>query len=132
MEELNKPLPPDVPLSRAYWQAAREGRLVVQRCTECGTLRHYPRLLCNVCHDKGVEWFELSRLGGVHSWTESHHAFHPAFREDVPYVLVTVDLQEGVRALGRWSGSELHIGQPVIGRFETDGERAELWFSPCN
>lgn len=129
MEEPIKPLPPDVPLSRGYWQAAREGRLAVQRCTRCATLRHYPRLLCPACHDSGVEWVELSRRGTVHSWTVSHHAFHPAFKGEIPYALVTVDLQEGVRALGRWSGGDLRIGQPVIGRFEVDGERAELWFS---
>ncbi len=125
-----KPLPPDLPLSRPYWEAARRGDLVVQRCAACGKLRHYPRLMCDACHSLGVQWQPLSRRGSIHSWTVCHHPFHAAFRDEVPYTLVTVDLEEGVRALGRWTGGAPTIGLPVSGRFERDGERAELIFAP--
>ena len=127
MESPQKPLPPDLPLSRPYWEAARSGRLVVQRCTGCGKLRHYPTILCSACHSSSVEWTQLSGKGAVHSWTICHHPFHPAFKDEVPYALVTVDLAEGVRALGRWTGGALAIGQPVAARFEGV---AELVFDP--
>jgi hypothetical protein len=48
----------------------------------------------------------------------------------VPYVLVTVDLQEGVRALGRWRGGPLAMGLPVCGHFEAMGGSVQLVFSP--
>jgi uncharacterized OB-fold protein len=52
----------------------------------------------------------------VHSWTVAHHAYHPAFKGEVPYVLLTVDLEEGVRALGRVlgePGERLRLDAPV-------------------
>ncbi len=130
MDTPAKPLPPDSALSRPYWEAARRGHFVVQRCARCGQLRHYPRLLCSACHSNEVEWTELSGRGRVHSWTITHHAFHPAFRGELPLALVTVDLEEGVRALGTWRRGPLAIGLPVQARFEVQGERADLEFLP--
>ena len=126
-----KPLPPDTALSRPYWEAARQGKLMVQQCASCGRLRHYPTLLCPSCHSHEVGWVQLSGQGRVHSWTVTHHAFHPAFRDELPMVLVTVDLDEGVRALGRWRGHhELKLGDTVQARFAVEGERADLEFFP--
>jgi len=131
LEAPARPAPPDLPLSRPYWEAARQGRFVVQQCTGCGKLRHYPRLLCDACHSTGVEWREVSGRGRIHSWTVTHHAFHPAFAAELPYALVTVDLEEGVRALGRWSGGELALDVPVSGRFLQKDGQPELVFSPA-
>ena len=91
-------------ISGPYWDGAAEGRLVLQRCADCGKIRHYPRPLCDRCWSFAVEPFEASGRGVVHSWTVAHHAFDPALRGETPYVLVTVDLDEGVRALGRLAG----------------------------
>lgn len=126
----SKPLPVGNELSRPYWDAARKGQLVLQRCGHCGKVRHYPRLLCDQCYSREVEWIPASGRGRIHSWTVCHHVFHAGFAQDVPYTLVTVDLDEGVRAMGRWTGTQLAIGTPVQGRFEVAGERAELIFSP--
>lgn len=122
--------PPQLPtdLSRPFWEAALEGRLVLQQCAQCGTLRHYPRLLCSHCHSEAVAWREASLRGRIHSWTVAHHPFHPSFRAEVPYTLVTVDLEEGPRALGRWVGDTPALGQPVVGRFERRDEGVDLVF----
>jgi len=130
MEIPAKPLPPDTALSRPYWEAARRGRFMVQGCASCGKLRHYPRLLCDACHSTEVNWTELSGRGRIHSWTTTHHAFHPAFRDELPLVLVTVDLDEGVRALGRWRGGELTLGAAVQAHFALQGAHADLEFWP--
>lgn len=42
-------------------------------------------------------WMDASGNERVHSWTVTHHAFHPELKSDLPYALVTVDLDEGVR-----------------------------------
>jgi uncharacterized OB-fold protein len=133
----DKPLSQSTALTQPYWAAAREGQLVLQCCAACAVVRHYPRLLCDRCYASAVNWIPASGKGTVHSWTVAHHAFHPAFAADLPYTLVTVDLEEGVRALGRWQSGEqagsqgvtLAIGTPVQGRFEVDGDRADLIFS---
>ena len=96
-----RPVPHPTPESQPYWDGAARGKLLLQRCAECRTVRHYPQLVCARCYSLGVEWIEASGRGAVHSWTVAHHAFHPAFRSDLPYTLLTVDLAEGPRAMGR-------------------------------
>lgn len=124
-----RPLPVPTALSQPYWDGAARGELLIQRCTACGALRHYPRLLCSRCHAGTFDWQRASGQGTVHSWMVAHHAFHPAFREALPYTLVTVDLAEGVRALGLWrGGSALRIGAPVRAVFEPREGGADLAF----
>lgn len=104
-------------LSTGYWDGARRGALILQHCTACGHVRHYPTLLCPVCHSDAVEPLESSGRGTVHSWTVAHHAFDPAFAEELPYTLVTVDIEEGPRILARLEPDSadqgLHIEAPV-------------------
>ena len=128
----SKPTPPVNDLSRPFWAAAAQGRLVLQACAACGKVRHYPRLLCDHCYSDAVAWRPASGQGRLHSWAVAHHAFHPAFADALPYTLVTVDLDEGVRALGRWRGAAaLYIGLAVQGGFETEpGGALSLVFAP--
>ena len=124
-----KPVPHPDPVSQPYWDGAAQGKLRLQRCTSCGKFRHYPQLVCEHCYSLGVEWIEASGLGAVHSWTVAHHAFLPAFKADVPYTLVIVDLEEGPRALGRLDPSaqqRLRIGLPVRITFERNAEGVAL------
>ncbi|MFM7569275.1 MAG: Zn-ribbon domain-containing OB-fold protein [Betaproteobacteria bacterium] len=127
-ESVPRPLQVSTDLSRPYWEAAREGRLLLQQCSICQALRHYPRLLCSHCHSEDFTWREASRRGQVHSWTVAHHPFHPSFSAEVPYTLVTVDLEEGPRALGRWIGDTPVLGQRVVGRFERRDAGVDLVF----
>ena len=74
-------------------------------------------------------WVDASGSGRVHSWTVTHHAFHPGFKADLPYTLVTVDLDEGVRMQAQLRGldaSELRIGLPVRVAFEPATEGLTL------
>ena len=112
-------------LSAAYREGARRGVLVVQRCAACGTSRHYPRAMCPHCWSFDVEHVEHPGDGTVHSWTVAHHAFSADTAGEVPYTLVTVDLGEGLRALGRLAPPAVAaVGLPVCVGFEpgADGE----------
>lgn len=128
-----KPLPPPSALSAPYWEGAKQGKLMLQSCASCAKTRHYPQLLCPACHSAEVRWLQASGRGLIHSWTVAHHAFHPGFRDELPYTLVTVDLPEGVRALGRYpNDAPLSIGQPVCLRFENDANGTPgLVFEPA-
>jgi uncharacterized OB-fold protein len=60
-----------------------------------------------------ADWIRASGTATIHSWTIVHHAYHPAFKGLTPYVVVTADLPENVRALARLHGAdgyELKIG----------------------
>ena len=121
-------------MSGPYWEGTRRGALVVQRCGACGSLRHYPQVLCARCYSDLIDWVELSGRGAVHSWTICYHAFHPAFVQDVPYALVTVDMEEGVRAMGRLVGLQfenLSVGLALRATFprRADGF-GQLTFEP--
>ncbi len=88
-------------------------------------MRHYPRPLCPACHSFAAEWVEAQGAATVHSWMVAHHPFHPGFRADLPYVLVTADLPEGVRILAplRGAGAEaLRLGLPLRIGVETTAD----------
>lgn len=93
------PLPAPKPpgLNGEWYRRLAGGELRFQRCSECGTWRHPPRLLCAACGSEAWEWAESRRAGEIFSWTVSHQALHPAFAEVVPYVVAIVALDEGVR-----------------------------------
>ena len=118
-----KPVPHETELSKPYWDAARQGVLKIQKCSNCGTVRHYPQLVCVECYSREYGWTETSGKSTLHSWTIAHHAFHAAFKDELPYILATVDLEEGPRALGRLVGIEaqdLKIGLPLRYSFVSD------------
>ena len=109
-----KPSPHAEGESRAYWKGANSGKLVLQKCASCGQLRHYPQVTCAECYSTASVSVEAAGNGTIHSWTISHHAFHPGFAEDLPYALVTVDLTEGVRAMGLLAGMAFEDLKPDL------------------
>ena len=83
--------------NEGYWLAAKDGRLVIQRCTACGRYNHPPRPMCPECHGVEMTWQDVSGRGVVYSYSLLHHPQHPSFEYPVPAVLV--DLEEGVRVV---------------------------------
>ena len=116
-----KPVPEPTYESKPYWDGLKSGRLLLQKCGQCGKIRHYPRPVCDVCYSFEVRWIEASGLGTVHSWTITHHAFNPGFKLDLPYILATIDLEEGVRMQVPLRGAretDVKLGLPVRVIFE--------------
>jgi hypothetical protein len=98
VSEEGKPLPVlGDDLSRAYWEAAREGRLLIQRCSACGEHQFYPRGHCVHCSASGPEWVEAKGTGRLHTFSVVHRTATPGFQDDVPYVFGIVELDEGPR-----------------------------------
>ncbi len=106
--------------SQPYWEGANQGKLILQKCSGCGEIRHYRQVTCPACYSTESQSVPASGEGKIHSWTISHHAFHPGFADDLPYALVTVDLAESVRAMGRLGGMDfdkLKVGLAVRATF---------------
>jgi uncharacterized OB-fold protein len=121
MSEAQRPRPEPTEFSQPFWDACARGELVVQRCTGCQNLRHYPQLLCPACHSAEHDWASLSGRGAIYSYTVAHRAFHPAWAEHVPYVLATIELDEGVRMMCDLldvDPKSVAIGQRVEAYFE--------------
>ncbi|MEX2290290.1 MAG: OB-fold domain-containing protein [Mycobacteriales bacterium] len=109
-------------LAADYWRGAERGELVLQQCLHCGLVRHYPQVLCPRCTSFEVGPLVATGRGTVHSWTVAHHPYDPVFADEVPYVLLTVDMEEGVRVLGRFPEADgLCLGLPVQLGFTRDG-----------
>lgn len=116
MDGYDKLVPTPTPDTQPYWDGLMQGKLVLQRCGDCGTVRHYPRPVCDHCYSMNAEWFDARGEGTVHSWTETHYAFHPGFKGDLPYLLLTVDLKEGVRMQAQARGitiADVKVGMAV-------------------
>jgi uncharacterized OB-fold protein len=92
-----KPLPPDDPANRPFWDGAKRGVLMLQRCLDCGRHRFPAARYCTQCHGEHSEWVATSGAGAVESYCTFHRAYWPAFAPDVPYDVVQVRLDEGVR-----------------------------------
>lgn len=115
-EDYLKPLPEASIDSQPFWDGLRDHRILLQKCSDCGTIRHYPRPVCANCLSMECEWVEASGKGTIYSWTETHHPFHFGFKAEVPYILVTVTLAEGVRMQSKLLGAKLEdlkVGMPV-------------------
>ena len=111
--------------SEAYWAAAKEGRLVLQQCIDCGHLDFMPRHVCPKCWSENRTWTDSTGTGIVHSFSIVHRAPLAAFREDCPYVVALIDLAEGPRMMTNIVGDDalrVAIGDRVEICFEVRGE----------
>jgi uncharacterized OB-fold protein len=90
-----KPLPLINEETRPYWDYCKQHELRMQKCLACGYIRFPLSPICPKCHSMQAEWTELSGRGTIYSFTVYRVAFHPAFKDDIPYVLAIVQLDEG-------------------------------------
>lgn len=90
--------------TQPFWDAARDHRLVVPRCRECGAWSWQPKPICARCHADTLVWTELSGEARLVSWTALYPPVLPAFAEHTPFVVLLVELlapePTGVRMLG--------------------------------
>lgn len=110
--------------SAPYWEGARNDKLLLQQCSDCGTLRFFPRYLCTECGSDNTDWVEAAGRGTVHSFTVVHRAAFPEFQERTPYVVALIDLEEGPRMMTNIVGAdalEVAIGDAVTVAFEDRG-----------
>ena len=101
---VERPVPVPDAATEPYWNAAREHRLVMPRCMDCGRYHFYPRTLCPYCSSSRLEWTQCSGLGTVYSFTVVHRAPSPAFAAEAPYIVAVVELDEGTRLMTNITG----------------------------
>jgi uncharacterized OB-fold protein len=110
--DIQRPAPILTEDNHEFWEAAKSGRLVAQKCNGCGRLRHPPRPMCPNCHSLEFDQVELSGLGKIYSYSILHHPQLPVF--SYPIIAVLVELDEGVRLLSDLEGvepSDVRIGR---------------------
>jgi len=117
------PVPEITPLNEPYWQGLARGELRFQRCHHCGHAWLPAREECPQCLRADWAWQAASGRAKLVSWVKFHIAYHPAFKDRVPYNVAVVELEEGPRLVSNLVGG----GEPAIERalrlvIEKEGE----------
>ena len=110
-----------------WWEGFRNNKLLIQKCSDCGVLRHPPRPMCGECQSTSWETVEASGRGTVHSFTVIHYPPVPGY--DYPLPVGLIDLEEGTRIVANIKGCEpedIHIGMKVEGIVEQASDDDDL------
>lgn len=110
-----------------WWEACDEGKVLIQRCKGCQTLRHPPRPMCGKCQSMEWDSIESSLDGEVLSHTELHHPKIPGYQ--YPLVCAVIQLGEGTNFVANIVGcdpGDVHIGMKVKGKVEQVDEKTML------
>jgi hypothetical protein len=102
-----------------FWEGARQHRLLIQRCTSCGVLRHPPGPMCPHCNSLDRDAVEASGRGRVYSFVMPQYPPYPWF--DYPYIVALVELEEGTRLVTNLvdvDPADVTIGMDVRVRFD--------------
>lgn len=97
MAEYYKPIPVPQPESEYYWKMAKDEELWLRHCNSCEKIYFYPRDICPGCYSRDTNWVRSTGKGILHTFSIVYRAPHPAFKDDVPYVVALVELEGGAR-----------------------------------
>lgn len=127
----SKPLPTITDLTRPFWRAAREGRLVLQKCQRCDSFMFHPKPWCVECGSRELAWTDASPYGTVYSYTVSRSVAmnFPGWGGELPVLMCLVDLDDGARMYAQVTDctpEALHIGMRVKAYFEPISDEAGI------
>lgn len=97
-----------------FWEGVDQGEVRIQRCSDCGTLRHPPAPACPECQSLAWGFAVASGRGTVYSFVVMHYPEIPPF--DYPNLIALVELEEGTRLVSNLVGvsrRDVSIGMPV-------------------
>jgi uncharacterized OB-fold protein len=134
MSDYAKPIPVPDEASAPYFEGAKQHKLMLMRCGDCGTWRYPSRFHCPNCWSENTEWKQASGKGSVYTYAAMHQLYHPGFEPDLPYVVAVIELEEGPRIPSNIVGinkDDVRVGMPVEVTFEDiDAETSIPKFKP--
>ena len=96
------------PENQAFFDAAREGRLMIGHCKACKEVHYYPRAVCPFCASE-TSLVPAKGTGKIYSYSVMR-------RVEKPFAIAYVTLDEGVTMLTNLVDCDferLAIGAPV-------------------
>ena len=132
---MTKPSPVPDEVSKPFWDACNEGRLVVQNCTACSRLQHPPQKVCLACgSDANMEFREMNGRGKIHGYLVSHDSRVMMLQQIQPFNLAVVELEDApeIKMLSHLPGTptdEVPVGATVHVEFEEsfNGQKVAEW-----
>jgi uncharacterized protein len=132
----SKPVPIPDDQSAPFFEAAVRHELLILRCNACdhpmwpashsGSLPVTPR--CQKCFAPDLSWVPASGRAELYSFVVMHQLY-PGFKDEVPYNIAMVELEEGVRCLSNIVGcdnAELEIGMKLEVTFEDLNDQVSI------
>ncbi len=123
---VRRPVPIPDALTSEFWQAARQGRLVIQRCGSCARFQHPPEPLCMTCGSTELKFEPVSGRARLVAWTTTHHGVLAGLAGELPYVCMVVEIEEQRdlwlvcdRIGHRVDATRLRRGMPMRAVFDT-------------
>ncbi len=101
--------PAVTPDTQVFWEAAKQGTLLLKKCPKCEELHYYPRPHCPFCFHDQTEWVEAQGTGVIYTFSVTRRA-------EIPYAFAYVTLDEGVTMMTNIVDCDLdaiRIGQKV-------------------
>ena len=113
-------IPRATPETLHFWEGAKRGELLLQRCDSCHEAYFPPRPFCPHCASRSVSVFRASGRATLYSYVINER---PAPGFDAPYAIAVVELEEGPRMMTNISDSPqtpeaLVLDMPLEVRFE--------------
>ena len=112
-------------MSKPFWDAVQEKRLIVQNCTACNTMQYPPRPRCQECNSEALDWKETSGKGHILTFGILEDSHLPVRAADRPLNLAVVTLDDDPR-INFYSNLP---GTPV--RQAVVGGAVEVTFEEC-
>ncbi len=112
-------------MSKPFWDAVQEKRLIVQNCTACNTMQYPPRPRCQECNSEALDWKETSGKGHILTFGILEDSHLPVRAADQPLNLAVVTLDDDPR-INFYSNLP---GTPV--RQAVVGGAVEVTFEEC-
>jgi uncharacterized protein len=115
-----------------FWSACNERKLLLRYCTICRKPFYYPRTGCPFCGSDALRWKISAGIGIVYTYSHVEMALGGTdWEAEVPYTVIVVDLEDGVRFLSRLVGPdhrEVEIGDRVEVEFVKRDEQLLPYF----
>ncbi len=96
--KLNRPVPEPRNFSKPFWDGAKEKKFMIQYCTKFGKYQFFPRPTSIYTGGQGLEWREATGKATLYSYTVTRRG-PPAFHGQEPYVIGSIQLEEGPRIM---------------------------------
>jgi uncharacterized OB-fold protein len=113
--------------TKAFWDAAAAGKLMVGKCDACDAVHYYPRAFCPVCFSDKIGLQQVSGNGTIYTYSVMRRA-------PIPYAIAYVTLAEGPTMMTNIVDCDLdkiRIGQAVKLVFKpSDGGPPVPMFTP--
>jgi len=122
-------------LTKPFWDAANEERLVIQNCQACNRLQHPPAPRCGQCRSgDNLEWKELSGRGKIYNYGVVYDCPVRLLQGDQPFNVAVIMLDEdpGIQMYSHLPGTpvdEVPVGASVEVVFEAtaNGQKVPEW-----